>query len=537
MSSVAVVPPNVTDLERALLGYVLVTADFDSVSTVVTSKDFYAPENAAVWTACCAVHARLEIVGFELVRSELVQTKKLKAAGGEAYVIELTHARFENDSARTYARKIRDAAKHRNLIRSCAKLSSTQSYGEPFDVFLTKAQRVFRDITRHTDDENPANDTGLALVPLKSVVSKAVSWLWKGWIPAGMLTYFQGEQGRGKSTVLADIAARVSRGDTSFLQSTDPRPRGVLYIAMEDPLDCVLRPRLDAAGADVDRIFAVDSSADWFTVGAGMTKLANTIRANDIGLVVIDPIAAHLGNGTDSHKDASVRGEIAGLATVAAETGAAIVYVLHLRKSGGDAFARASGSIAFTALPRSGMALGPCPDDDTTLVLALAKHSASELQRSRSLRIISAGESSSRIEWIGESDATADEVCAVKDGAKPKKGGAVDRAVDLVVSMLSGGITLPSSEIFKRAKAEGIGRDAVYKAKDQLEIVPRKNGLEEWQWNLPANFLEEPDTQSIRKISDIRKFTPKDKHPEHPKLTNDLTKGRAQEVPIPEVLG
>src|SRR5205823_6553945 len=38
-----------------------------------------------------------------------------------------------------------------------------------------------------------------------------VQWLWPGWIPLGKLTLLDGDPGLGKSTLLLDLAARVSR--------------------------------------------------------------------------------------------------------------------------------------------------------------------------------------------------------------------------------------------------------------------------------------------------------------------------------------
>ena len=52
----------------------------------------------------------------------------------------------------------------------------------------------------------------LITTALVDVEPKSVEWLWRGRIPLGKLTTFDGDPGVGKSTVLADLAARVSTG-------------------------------------------------------------------------------------------------------------------------------------------------------------------------------------------------------------------------------------------------------------------------------------------------------------------------------------
>jgi hypothetical protein len=49
---------------------------------------------------------------------------------------------------------------------------------------------------------------------VSDIVSRPVKFLWQDWLPAGKLALLDGDPGLGKSTVLLDIAARVSQGAT-----------------------------------------------------------------------------------------------------------------------------------------------------------------------------------------------------------------------------------------------------------------------------------------------------------------------------------
>ena len=53
------------------------------------------------------------------------------------------------------------------------------------------------------------------LKTFSQIEEMAVEWLWEGHIPLSMFTIVAGDAGLGKSTLLLDIAARVSR-DGSF---------------------------------------------------------------------------------------------------------------------------------------------------------------------------------------------------------------------------------------------------------------------------------------------------------------------------------
>ena len=47
--------------------------------------------------------------------------------------------------------------------------------------------------------------------PMSAVEPRPVEWLWPGWIALGKLTVLDGDPGVGKSTLLLDLAARLSR--------------------------------------------------------------------------------------------------------------------------------------------------------------------------------------------------------------------------------------------------------------------------------------------------------------------------------------
>src|SRR5581483_5588324 len=94
----------------------------------------------------------------------------------------------------------------------------------------------------------------------------------------------------------------------------DREPAGVVLLNAEDGLEDTIRPRLDAAGADVDRVLALDrvpgGDGDYERLPAlplDIGHLRTAIKRVAAALVVVDPIAAFLGGETNMHKDQDCR--------------------------------------------------------------------------------------------------------------------------------------------------------------------------------------------------------------------------------------
>src|SRR5919107_5572070 len=108
------------------------------------------------------------------------------------------------------------------------------------------------------DKTEPARPVGTLL---SEVEPEQVEWLWPGRLPLGKLSVLDGDPGLGKSVLTLDLAVRVSAG----LELPDGgrcEPAGVVLLSAEDGLADTIRPRLDAAGADTERIVALSTVAE-----------------------------------------------------------------------------------------------------------------------------------------------------------------------------------------------------------------------------------------------------------------------------------
>ena len=142
----------------------------------------------------------------------------------------------------------------------------------------------------------------------------------------------------------------------------------MVLLGGEDGLSDTVRPRLDKAGADATRVYALTGIQD----GEGRPRLPTlqdvaaleeAASCVEAALLVIDPLSAFLGAGVDAHRDANVRQALANVADLAERTGLAVLCVRHLTKGGGsNPLYRGGGSIAFIAAARSGMLLAKDPE-------------------------------------------------------------------------------------------------------------------------------------------------------------------------------
>ncbi len=208
---------------------------------------------------------------------------------------------------------------------------------------------------------------------------KATKWLYQGRLPAGAITLLAGREGIGKSTIAFDIAARLTRGELPGRYYGQPQTVGI--IASEDSWESVILPRLVAARADlnrVERIEAVteDNELDAISAPADLQRLRVLCAEKEIRLLLLDPIMSVISGVIDTHKDREVRRALDPLSRFAAETGVAILGLIHVNKSSTtDPLNSVMASRAFTAVARSVLycILDPEAEEEDRYVFTHAK--------------------------------------------------------------------------------------------------------------------------------------------------------------------
>lgn len=74
----------------------------------------------------------------------------------------------------------------------------------------------------------------LKIIEMSEVESKEISWLWYPFIPYGKLTIIQGDPGDGKTTLVLNIAAALSKGEGLDNDMKPADPLHIIYQTAED---------------------------------------------------------------------------------------------------------------------------------------------------------------------------------------------------------------------------------------------------------------------------------------------------------------
>lgn len=329
-----------------------------------------------------------------------------------------------------------------------------------------------------------------------------IDWLWEGRIPMGMMTLLCGDPGLGKSLLTVRTAAKVSRAGGD-----------VLMLSAEDHAAVTIRPRIEAAQGDLERIHSVHMSRSGLDEGLRLPEdceqLDALVEMHQATLVVIDPLSAHLGAEIDSHNDKQVRSGLAPLHDVAERRGCAFLLVAHLNKSRGvDPTHRTGGSIAVPAAVRSALLLARDPEDPDgdrgrRRVLAAFKSNLGELADSETYEIetvqVADEITAPRLRRIGTSSISgADLLSAPEAEERTERSDAIEF---LRIELADG--AKPVRELIKLAPC---GERTLRKAKKDLGIEQQKSGFNSgWEWFFPEGCTPEgcnPPTQPVAAFVD-----------------------------------
>ena len=141
----------------------------------------------------------------------------------------------------------------------------------------------------------------LKLIHMDQVEVEEIEWLFYPFIPYGKVTIIQGDPGEGKTTVVLQIIAKLTKGEPILNEITEEetgvKPINVIYQTAEDGLGDTIKPRLLAAGADCSRVLVIDDQDQPLTMVDA--RLEEAIIQTKARLVVLDPIQGFLGAGVD----------------------------------------------------------------------------------------------------------------------------------------------------------------------------------------------------------------------------------------------
>lgn len=323
----------------------------------------------------------------------------------------------------------------------------------------------------------------VTLVSLADVQPERVSWLWPGRIPVGKLVTLDGDPGLGKSTLGLALAATITTGGTWPDGSHCEHPGAVLLLSAEDGLADTVRPRLDAAGADVTKVHAIEGVPIIDEQGertlrpptlADIAALENAVSRTGARLLIIDVVMAYLPSGTDAHKDQDIRRVLSRLAALGDRTGCTILLLRHLNKaSGGDPLYRGGGSIGIVGAARAGLLVAADPDDADRRVLASVKSNLGAAPDSLTYRLVSAGNYGvARVQWEGATAHTARELLASSDDADDR-----NEVDSWLRDYLEAEGRANARDVIRDGKLAGFSEDQIKKARKRVGANSTRQGF------------------------------------------------------------
>ena len=315
--------------------------------------------------------------------------------------------------------------------------------------------------------------TELKMIKMSEVQSQEIEWLWYPFIPYGKLTIVQGDPGDGKTTLILNIAAKLSKGEGLDDDMKLTEPMNIIYQTAEDGLADTVKPRLEMAGADCERILIIDEGDK--SLSMADERLEEAIIQTGARMLILDPIQAYLGGGMDMNRANEARDMTKRLGALAEKYKCAIILIGHMNKASGNKAAyRGMGSIDFFAVARSVLLVGRVEGEPNIRAVVQIKNNLAQFGHPKAFELMESG-----FKWMGDYEITADEVL----GGIAPKANKLEQAKQMLRELAETSNAVQSNEIFDMAEEQGISKRTLENAQKELCIRARKIN-NSWYWEL-----------------------------------------------------
>jgi hypothetical protein len=315
--------------------------------------------------------------------------------------------------------------------------------------------------------------------------SKPVLWrLAPGYLAAGKVNLLVGAEGIGKSLWAIRAVASTTTGIPWGPFTIGNGPADAILIATEDGWEDTMRPRLEVANADLDRLHVLCVDEDGTgtpTIPDDMPVLQNNAIAPS--LVVVDAWIDTVAGGLQVKDAQKARRAVDPWKKYAAKTGAAVLLVTHTNRQESQDIRNTYGlSGALRQVARSSIYALEDPDTKALLVgpdksNLGAKGVAHRYMKTPVKHFKPTADSDGTVallQSVGDDDRSIQEVLADQaDAARPaSKTDEMD--LWLQVELCDGPVL--SAELEAKALAEGYSSDQLRGARNRLNAKSRKVG-------------------------------------------------------------
>ena len=355
------------------------------------------------------------------------------------------------------------------------------------------------------------------LTPLSEIKTEKIDWLWRDRFQQGALSVINGKPGSGKTFMTCYMAAKITHG-ASWDDGRGCSKGSVLFFPGEENVSQVLKPRLEAAGADISLInilggvkdendeLSVTLENDFHDcIRQAITDTAKT-TGYPVQMVVIDPLGDYWG-AIKENSNAEVRAAFRGLRSIAEDTGAAFIIVHHTGKADRmNAIDAGLGSTAINSTARSVWTVTRTKAEPDTAYFTWTKGNSTINRNGLTYSI----EDNHAVMKDTEYDQTTDglnsdiakqEAQRLRNERSTKNPQKMSEAEIFLMNLLADGprpvgdrSKPEDGTVYAECRDAGFGRSVIQNASKKIEVVSYKsteNGR--YYWTLPQ-VLAQPST-------------------------------------------
>ncbi len=214
--TMAPIPPQAPDVERAVLGAILI--DRRGVNEVIDTlrpEMFYDVKHQIIYEAILNLFEKATAIDLLTVKNELEQMGKLREAGGEYYLLDLSRSVTSAAHIEYHARILQEKFMRRQMI-DVAHEMQRDAYDETQDVFdvMDKVEQKIYNISQGTTKQGAEPVDDIALRVHQELQEQANEGKLPG-VPSGFQSLDSITSGWQRGDLII-LAARPSMGKTAF---------------------------------------------------------------------------------------------------------------------------------------------------------------------------------------------------------------------------------------------------------------------------------------------------------------------------------
>jgi hypothetical protein len=311
------------DAERAVLG-ALLTDPAQINGLDLDPRDFYLQKNATIYAAMLECAKDGEPADIVILSNALDNAGKLD----RGYLLELSAADVNSQSAQSYAEIVKDLAKRRKAAEIAGKLA-TAAYNPKADLeaAITDATGILSQV-RKDPKENNQRKTSWTLSEILTTDFPEPNWIVPNLVQEG-LVMLAGRPKIGKSWMLLQMAGAVASGGRFLGEKVEQGE--VLYLALED------NPRRIQSRAAAMKLPECPITFEFYwrpLQEDGLNDLYLECERERYRLIIIDTLARVI-PGINLNDENPVALIVNSLQSMALNHGLTILPAHHTRKSNG----------------------------------------------------------------------------------------------------------------------------------------------------------------------------------------------------------